>query len=323
MDRISHTPAAAELDRFAVFANRGLRSVMIEPDYRISDLEDELGGPIIDDELHNICYLPSPERPSNSRLELKSWPERFLYYDGGKEQIGNFPFTWSSVAFRNNYGSEPEDQLLIRPEYATFGVFDGAYIEESSEANGAIASSTLLNFSNKEIAHNTKSTSIQQALVEAITYLSDEHPSEHLGSTATIGKLRTIGAKLYLDIVHIGDSRLYLDRDGKISQISVDTHDPVIFERLMLHNRYLEFANEIAIWNIELRANDRLVFATDGAWQASSNLGYPSSRFSFARRIALCRNESPKVAANVLARSTTSKDDISVIVVDVGEALGL
>ncbi len=107
------------------------------------------------------------------------------------------------------------------------------------------------------------------------------HPAlEGMGTTCTTAAL--VGRQLYF--AHVGDSRLYLVRDGSITRLTQDhsyvsrlvAHGVISSEEAEFHpQRHIltaalgagsEVEPDVPAVPVELRVEDRLVLCTDGLW---------------------------------------------------------
>jgi len=104
-------------------------------------------------------------------------------------------------------------------------------------------------------------------------------PSRGIGSTMTVGHLGSNS----LQLAHVGDSRCYLWRQGKVQQITIDhnvesdprfnyrrTMEPAIFERQKAAlTRCMGQSEplEVEYHHVPLQAGDRVLFCTDGVYR--------------------------------------------------------
>jgi len=143
---------------------------------------------------------------------------------------GEFLLSYSGISDKGLVRKENEDDFLIMEEYCLFCVADGMGGQEA----GKLASQTTL-----------------ESVAKCMKYLSDkEHATMPFGLTedmltnpllanltlfanSQVNKIsagRTMGSTLVavrctdniLDIVHVGDSRLYLWRAGQLTQLTED-----------------------------------------------------------------------------------------------------
>lgn len=117
---------------------------------------------------------------------------------------------------------------------ASFCIFDGMGGEKRGETASYLSASCFDQYNNENSTENEKGLVYAcKAMNRAICDFADEHHVSSMGSTAAIVRFRP--ADLCADICNIGDSRIYIIRDGVLKQLSVDhvLHHPFTGTRLL------------------------------------------------------------------------------------------
>lgn len=113
-------------------------------------------------------------------------------------------------------------------------------------------------------------------------------------------------------LVATGDVRLYLFRDGQLSQLGDDDVMPVAFGAYVAHAVGMHLALVTRVETVDLREGDRLLLCSDGLYrrvpvrELQTVLAAKNSALDTARRL------------NTLAAARGAQDDITGAVVDVG-----
>lgn len=178
---------------------------------------------------------------------------------------------------------EPEDDSDYRRKGRLAIVADGMGGHEGGQEASSLAVRTM-----QEVYANSQDGDIKSLLVAAFQAAHDrirqyaiQHPElRGMGTTATAIVL--LGEDLYY--THVGDSRLYMVRNGKVSRL---THDHSYVTRLVDSGliteeeaenhpqRHIltsalgvgpEFSPDMPDQAIEIEAGDVLVLCTDGLW---------------------------------------------------------
>lgn len=135
-------------------------------------------------------------------------------------------FRWD-VATRSDVGrirDRNEDSVFTNPESGVFVVADGMGGHAAGEVASAIASRTIGDSACRDCGSlEALSEQLVEAFFEAGREISrqvDQDPSQSgMGTTATVLRLRRDGSFV---IAHIGDSRAYLKRDGRLERVTRD-----------------------------------------------------------------------------------------------------
>lgn len=117
-----------------------------------------------------------------------------------------------------------EDSVFSNPEYGVFVVADGMGGHAAGEVASAIASRTIGGEACRDsVSTDAMADRLTEAFLEAgreIARQAEEDPSRSgMGTTATVLRLLRNGSFV---VAHIGDSRAYLLRDGRLRRV---THD--------------------------------------------------------------------------------------------------
>jgi serine/threonine protein phosphatase PrpC len=169
---------------------------------------------------------------------------------------------------------------------------------------------------------------LQSALIAANALLAEtvfEHP-ELTGMGTTVSALVRVGEKVAL--AHIGDSRIYLLRDGELRQVSTDhtfvqrlvdtgritEEEAAVHPRRSVLMRVLgdvDSSPEIDTWVLETRPGDRWLICSDGL---SGVVKHDTIEATLRSK------DSPKAVADRLIRQSLdagAPDNVTAVVVDV------
>jgi len=225
-----------------------------------------------------------------------------------------------------------EDSLIVEPRAGLYAVFDGMGGANAGDVASQLARDTVRDFVLHRRAALAPRALLEAALVAASTAVftaAHKHRERHgMGTTAV--------ACLVIDpkhavIAHVGDSRAYLLRDGRLQAL---TRDHTIVEDLV--DRGLLAAEEaerhpyknvlsrnlgaraearVDVLELELRPGDRLLLCSDGLY------GYASAE---AIQYLLGSGDAPEHVARdliELALRGGGGDNVSTIVIEVPGAL--
>lgn len=169
---------------------------------------------------------------------------------------------------------------------------------------------------------------LQAALIAANSILAEtvfEHP-ELTGMGTTVSAILRVGDRVAL--AHIGDSRIYLFRDGELGQCSTDhtfvqrlvESGRITEEEAMVHPRRsvlmrvlgdVDSSPEIDTWILDTRPGDRWLICSDGLSGVIKNDGLAE---------ALMSTDAPRVVADRLIKQTLdggAPDNVTVVLLDV------
>ena len=213
--------------------------------------------------------------------------------------------------------------------HTLFVVADGMGGHAGGDVASAIATKRIMEADTAYLSAQDAEFALQAALIAANSQLA-ETVFEHAELT---GMGTTVSALVVLDdqvaIAHIGDSRIYLFRDGELSQI---TTDHTFVQRLvdsgriteaeaMVHPRRsvlmrvlgdVESSPEIDTSILATRAGDRWLICSDGLSGVVSNTGIAN-----ALRSSL---DAQAVADRLVKESLDggAPDNVTIVVVDIG-----
>lgn len=172
---------------------------------------------------------------------------------------------------RENRGLEGTltcEQPLDRP--AICAVFDGMGGETHGETASYIAAQTLASFAKRDKRHPADLTEACQEANLKICGFAERNGAELVGTTAAIVRLCGQTA----EIVNIGDSKVFLFRDGVLTQVSEDHTDQKLLEaqgifrkpRLTQHLGIPPTEMRLVPQEVrlELREGDRFLLCSDG-----------------------------------------------------------
>jgi serine/threonine protein phosphatase PrpC len=163
-----------------------------------------------------------------------------------------------------------EDNLLVFPEQNLFAVFDGMGGHAAGEVASAIAVSEVKEFftytakdeeatwpfraeRDKNYDENRTLTAIKLANQRIIEQSEQDGAKKNMGTTAVMVHFverNGVGAKAV--VAHVGDSRVYLFRDGQLQRVTID--HSLVEEYLRLGKITAEEAKTFPQKNIILRA---------------------------------------------------------------------
>ncbi|MGN6198664.1 Stp1/IreP family PP2C-type Ser/Thr phosphatase [Humibacter sp.] len=213
-----------------------------------------------------------------------------------------------------------------------FLVADGMGGHAGGDVASAIATNRI-----KEIDHDYPTAedaqvALQSALLAANGLLAEtvfEHP-ELTGMGTTVSALIRVDGKVAL--AHIGDSRIYLFRDGELKQVTTDhtfvqrlvDTGRITEEEALTHPRRsvlmrvlgdVDSSPEIDTWTLETMPGDRWLICSDGLSGVVKQEAIQN---------VLTHVDSPKTAADRLVRASLdagAPDNVTVVIVDIDRAI--
>ena len=171
-----------------------------------------------------------------------------------------------------------EDRFLSRPEYGVFIVADGM----GGHSHGDIASSAIVQSVDDGLSH-VPHTQMVETLSESLLRANDviggiSRANDNIVIGSTIAGLALTGGKF--SVLWSGDSRVYLLRDGRIQQLTIDHNEAEMLLRqgaisreqarewprrnVIVHAIGVNEEPHIEITEGSLRAGDVFVLCTDG-----------------------------------------------------------
>ena len=211
-----------------------------------------------------------------------------------------------------------------------FVVADGMGGHAGGDVASAIAVNRILEADGEYDTASEAEFALQSALIAANSLLAEtvfEHP-ELTGMGTTVSALMRVGDEMA--IAHIGDSRIYLFRDGELSQISVDhtfvqrlvDSGRITEEEAMVHPRRsvlmrvlgdVDASPEIDTLTLATRPGDRWLICSDGL---SGVVKHDDLLAALATR------DAPKQVADRLLKQSLdagAPDNVTVVIVDIGD----
>ena len=322
-------------------------------DALFADLESEYGVRHDDPEPRNITYcqqlgrfclidfelatlLPEPAKAQYRTREVwrVNWSSRS---EGGTLRESNDDaFLALEVGPQRAKKHEAHGEALLQPSHLVLAVSDGM----GGGSAGELASRLVLSWVKRnsaelyqtlqEATEDCRATALGRLMREAHSGLNDlaaQEPSlKGMGATLTLVWLAPGG----LSFAHIGDSRLYLQRSGKTTQLTRDhSHVWAEWKRgditeyvYRTHPRRSALSDALGGGhpNIQpqiefhpLLSGDRLILCTDGITDGLWERGFAAELSSSA--------EAKECSFQVLqrARENSSVDDATLIVADIAE----
>jgi serine/threonine protein phosphatase PrpC len=237
-----------------------------------------------------------------------------------------------------------EDNFLVDKKLALFIVADGMGGHAAGEVASAIAVRTVHEEIKREKellddyisgatgASKVTTKDVVALLEHAVQRACSKIHEESRADAAKRGMGTTLSAVLVVGhqgfIAHVGDSRIYLSRAGRVQQV---TEDHTVYNELIKRGKLTReqiekvqqknaITRAVGVYErvevdtlvIELIAGDTLVLASDGLH------GYLETPEELEAPLALAGDESVKALVK-LANDRGGKDNITVLVVKVGE----
>ena len=234
-----------------------------------------------------------------------------------------FKLQFGAISDKGVVRAHNEDSLIVREDLALAAVADGMGGHSSGELASELAVNTLAEnlaaFRNGAILPTTPNldnsmaaNALLAAAVQANNKILDEASANpaHSGMGTTLSALTIADDKAV--IVHIGDSRVYLCRDGVITQITED--HSLVMEQARKGILTLEEAStsrmqniltramglvrnaKMDIYEVALQEGDRLLLCSDGLFKAISDeafaetLGLPHPPEEVCKRLVSLAN---------------------------------
>jgi protein phosphatase len=205
---------------------------------------------------------------------------------GGTSSFVNMRIRVGKKTSIGNYRDNNEDRLYANPDVGIYVVADGM----GGQVAGEQASQLAVDLIPMRIQENLRTdisdpTEIREAIRQSVMAANNailargaaDPNVQNMGTTVVLGLQR--GDRMY--VAHVGDSRAYRLREGKIERITVDHNlaqalydaKTISKEELLTHRfrhvlwKYLgskEAADGPDIKDFDVRVGDRLLLASDG-----------------------------------------------------------
>ncbi len=202
-----------------------------------------------------------------------------------------------------------KDAMYVNEEKGIFGVFDGA-----GEADGAgIASDTAARVVGS--LAETLDVNTTDGIRNMLIFANDEiNQTAGAGcSTAVVGKIIKEKGQKKLIFGCVGDSRIYVIRNGDAYQITQDEGVGNLLANA-LGRRDIDSTKIVQqVGEVQLLNGDQLVFCSDGITGDKPEDFIPTKEMA----LAVMSATSPSEAAKALTRRATKKDDRTAVVVRV------
>lgn len=214
-------------------------------------------------------------------------------------------FTFNKGNLIGNPSRKNEDTVYYNPDDGLFAVFDGAGGEKGAAAASGIALEKITEKNERDPLTTTESL---RKLAEEIN--DAVYADEDAGyTTGVFGKIIDDEDGKRLAWVSVGDSRIYVVRNGKLKMITRDEgEENRLYNSLgREHARVRQFGDE------PLRDGDRIVFCSDGITGDFKEDFIPDEEF--ARIVTEARTAND--AAKALIKRATKRDDRTAVVVEV------
>ena len=230
--------------------------------------------------------------------------------------------TSSSINVAVGHADQPlhgEDRLLHLRERHVFGVFDGLGGEVAGDVAAETAAGAVARFYEREATSSAESAAdvemqrARAALEAAEAALEDSEQANPrwrgMATTASIMRLfRSPDGVLQAAYAHVGDTRIYLMRGGRVRRLTRDEGAGTMIDNCLGFLRSIEQVDVVG-----LEPGDRLVLCSDGI------TGDYADELLSDEEIekALSGHPGPSDAAQELVRISRKRDDKSVLVIDV------
>lgn len=211
-----------------------------------------------------------------------------------------------------------------------FVVADGMGGHAGGDVASAIAVNRIREADREYQTASEAEFALQSALIAANSLLAEtvfEHP-ELTGMGTTVSALIRVGDQIAL--AHIGDSRIYLFRDGELKQVSIDhtfvqrlvDSGRITEEEAMVHPRRsvlmrvlgdVDASPEIDTWILDTQPGDRWLICSDGLSGVVKNDDL---------KAALASRDAPRQVAEKLVRQSLdagAPDNVTVVLLDIAD----
>ncbi len=246
----------------------------------------------------------------------------------------NLTYQFASQSQRGTARTENQDGWFAHPEFGLYGVSDGMGGQSSGGLASRIVVESLPGLLKQRLARigDLRSLLVQTEIANAIKELSNAVRAESVRRP----ELRGMGATVAMVFLqsewmiagHLGDSRIYLFRDGNLQQLTVDHNlaraliaageipteqppDNVSASKLTCYVGMNDAPQPDIVSPLQLTLADRILISTDGLTgklsppDLSTILQQPSDPIETCRRL---------IDAAVAAGS---EDDVTALIIDV------
>jgi protein phosphatase len=248
-------------------------------------------------------YEPKHARGRNRSLGHKI----NKFFGRGEKPVKDFGATMLGESDVSRESKKPcEDELFADQKKGIFAVFDGM----GGDFGGGEASKTAAQAIGKILEYvNPKTSEELGQVITRVAHRIERNPKAG-ATTGVAGRIITTkNSKKKLIYANVGDSRIYLVREGEASRVTCDEG--------LGHNIWNALGLEIfkmkQVGEVKLEERDRLVFCTDGV------TGDTEDDFMSDEELATIVSEAKNCsqAAKELTEKARKKDDRTAIVVEV------
>lgn len=215
-----------------------------------------------------------------------------------------------------------EDARCLDLRQGIFGVFDGVGGSDGGARAARYAASAVLHYADKTLGPDAMRQPLKQTLawnVQVLNRISAaiEKDSAAGSSTATLARIvEQDDGRKFVTYANMGDSRLYIVRDGKACQITKDDSDGngTIIEASLGSGGDRGRITEKAPWRTgyeEIFKDDIILAGTDGIWGDNGTDVMSDSEMS----MAVSSMRDPKQIAQTLLERSRKDDDKTLIAV--------
>lgn len=157
----------------------------------------------------------------------------------------------------------------------SFCVFDGMGGEKRGETASYLAANCFDRYNRDTTKSELDLANVCKIMNQAVCDFADEQRLGNMGSTAAMVHFRHTG--LYADICNIGDSRIYIIRDGALTQLSVDhvLHHPFTGNRMLTQSLGIDVKQMVIepyTAEVAVNSGDIFVICSDGLTDCCSDM---------------------------------------------------
>lgn len=186
-----------------------------------------------------------------------------------------------------------EDAMLLDADLGLYAVFDGMGGAKAGEVASQTARDAVHAYVIANVDHLPPLNLVENALMHACGAIYDAARADRalhgMGTTAVLCFIPEVHRPRQAVIAHVGDSRAYLWRQGRMSQLTRD-HTIVAellsrgmispeeasshpYKNVLSRNLGAKFEAAVEVVTTELRAGDRLMLCSDGLYAYAPNEG--------------------------------------------------
>ncbi|WAL64631.1 serine/threonine-protein phosphatase [Amycolatopsis cynarae] len=215
--------------------------------------------------------------------------------------------SYASESRAGRLHGENQDRTAADPDHGAFLVADGM----GGLADAAATARLIAEVFPRRLAESVRALAdpgLEEAVAAAVTALNEQvRATARRGPGTTGAAMASLLVRDRLALaVHLGDSRIYLSRGGRLHRLTEDHRE---------HGQLTRFVGmpgpvEPGVSVHELLDGDRLLLCTDGLTGVVDDAGLAALLSGAGELPGLCRR--------LLAAGDAALDDVSVLVVDIG-----